>query len=266
METILTQNFIPILSIAGSDPSGGAGIQQDIKTCEAFGCYGMAAITALTAQSPRRVTDVFNTSQFLEDQLLTLLSDVSPLAVKIGMMPDAETVSIISEVISRFQLRNIIVDPVLVSTSGHDLTCDYTITIMKERLLRVCTVVTPNIPETEALTGRKIKSTDDAGSAAKEISLSYGSEAVLVKGGHAEYGTDILYVRSTDSYHHFQTERIITSNTHGTGCRLSTAIACGLAKGREIPTAVKEAKEWLTEELRKNKSKIFPIPYNTRNS
>ena len=263
METATTQYYIPVLSIAGSDPSGGAGIQQDIKTCEAFGCYGMAAITALTAQSPTHVSSVFNTSHFLKAQLNTLLEEVCPFAVKTGMLPDEESVSITADIIVRHHLWNIVVDPVIASTSGHMLADEAAINAMKKYLFRLATVITPNIPEAEIMTGRKISGIDDAQCAAKALSLRYGSEAVLVKGGHSQHEADVLYVAVSDSFHIFPTKRIVTPNTHGTGCRLSTAIACSLAlqKGEnpDIPEAVKTAKKWLTQDLRKNAHMRLPL-------
>lgn len=263
METATTQDYITILSIAGSDPSGGAGIQQDIKTCEAFGCYGMAAITALTAQSPTRVSTVLNTSYFLKAQLDALLEEVCPFAVKTGMLPDEEAVRITAETIVSHHLWNIVVDPVIASTSGHIFSDEKAIGAMKRILFRIATLITPNIPEAEILTGRKILNVKEAECAAKALSIRYGSEAVIIKGGHAEYDTDVLYVASSDSFHTFPTKRIDTPNTHGTGCRLSTAIACALAlqKGAEpdIPAAVKTAKDWLTNDLQKNAHMRLPL-------
>ena len=255
METTTIQSYIPVLSIAGSDPSGGAGIQSDIKTCEDFGCYGMAAITALTAQSPTHVSTVLNTSHFLQAQLNTLLNEVRPAAVKTGMLPDEDSVTITAEAIMRYNLRNIVVDPVIASTSGHRLSNEKAINAMKRTLFRLATVITPNIPEAEILTGHIIRDISDACSAAKELSTQSGSRTVLVKGGHAIHGSDILYVAESDSFHTFPTTKIDTPNTHGTGCRLSTAIACALALQNEepnIPEAVRIAKEWLTRDLKRN--------------
>lgn len=263
METTTTQNYIPVLSIAGSDPSGGAGIQQDIKTCEAFGCYGIAAITALTAQSPTHVRSVLNTSHFLKDQLDTLLDEVCPFAVKTGLLPDDEAVQVTAETIVRYHLWNIVVDPVIASTSGHVFSDEKAIRAMKKSLFRIATVITPNIPEAEILTGRKIINIMDAQCAAKVLSIRHGSNAVLIKGGHADYGTDILYVAASDSFHTFPTKRIDTPNTHGTGCRLSTAIACSLALQKDaepdIPAAVRKAKDWLTQDLQKNAYMKLPL-------
>ncbi|MDE6290770.1 MAG: bifunctional hydroxymethylpyrimidine kinase/phosphomethylpyrimidine kinase [Muribaculaceae bacterium] len=262
METATTQDYIPVLSIAGSDTSGGAGIQQDIKTCEAFGCYGMAAITALTAQSPTHVSSVFNTSHFLKAQLETLLYVVCPFAVKTGILPDEESIRITAETIVRYHLRNVVVDPVIASTSGHTLTYGNAIAAMKESLFRLATIITPNIPEAEILTRRKISDIDDAQITAKMLSVRFGCDAVLIKGGHAGYGSDILYVAASDFFHIFPTERIDTPNTHGTGCRLSTAIACALAlqdAEPDIPEAVRTAKEWLTQELRENAHMRLPL-------
>ena len=262
METTTTQNYIPVLSIAGSDPSGGAGIQQDIKTCEAFGCYGMAAITALTAQSPTHVSSVFNVSNFLDAQLSALLEEVYPFAVKTGMLPNEGSVRITSDAIVRHHLRNIVVDPVIASTSGHMLTDEEAITAMKQSLFRLVAVITPNIPEAEILAGRKILNIMDAQDAAKALSTKYGSEATLIKGGHADYSSDILYVTASDSFHIYPTMKIDTPNTHGTGCRLSTAIACALALQKDAPPdiaeAVNTAKAWLTRDLQKKAHMRLP--------
>ena len=263
METATTQYYIPVLSIAGSDPSGGAGIQQDIKTCEALGCYGMAAITALTAQSPTHVSSVFNTSHFLKAQLDALLEEVRPFAVKTGMLPDEESISITAETIVRHHLWNIVVDPVITSTSGHMLADEAAINAMKKYLFRLATVITPNIPEAEILSDRRISGLNDVRYVAKALSLRYGSDAVLVKGGHSEHGSDVLYIAASDSFYIFPTKRIVTPNTHGTGCRLSTAIACSLALQKsekpDVPEAVKTAKTWLTQDLRKNARMRLPL-------
>ncbi len=263
MDTTKTQIYIPVLSIAGSDPSGGAGIQQDIKTCEAFGCYGMAAITALTAQSPTRVSSVLNTSIFLEAQLKALLDEVCPFAVKTGMLPDEESVRITAQTLVNYHIRNIVVDPVIASTSGHILADEKAIEGMKNSLFKIATIITPNIPEAEILLSRKILNIQDTRCAAKALALRYGSKSALIKGGHAEYNADILYVTDSDCFYTFPTKRIDTSNTHGTGCRLSTAIACALALQEDsksnIPVAVETAKNWLTNDLKKNANMRFPL-------
>lgn len=258
METTSTQPYITVLSIAGSDPSGGAGIQQDIKTCEALGCYGMAAITSLTAQSPSKVYSVFNTTRFLEAQLSALLDEVRPAAVKIGMLPDAESVEVVAKVIGKYRLENIVVDPVIVSTSGHVLAERHAVKTMTKKLFKVATIVTPNIPEAKILTDEEIDFIEDMYKAAKLMANQSGCQAVMLKGGHLTPIEDVLYIASTDTMYNFPTRLINTPNTHGTGCRLSTAIACGLAKGLSIIDAVKLAKEWLSEDLRKNAFMRFP--------
>lgn len=262
METTKTQTYIPVLSIAGSDPSGGAGIQQDIKTCEAFGCYGMAAISALTAQSPKKVNALLNTAHFLKDQLSALLDEVSPFAVKTGMLPDKEAVVTTADAIEKYHLKNIVVDPVIASTSGSLLSDSGAIEALKNNLFRLATVITPNLPEAEILLGSTIKTVEDARSAAKALAHRFYAASVLIKGGHAEYSADILYVAENNSFHIFPTELVLTPNTHGTGCRLSTAIACSLAlrdgNKVDIPAAVLSAKEWLTDDLLKNSTYRFP--------
>lgn len=253
-----TDFYIPVLSIAGSDPSGGAGIQVDIKTCAALGCYGMAAIAGLTAQSPRRVTAVLPTSDFLRQQLTTLLEDIRPAAVKTGMLADGLAVEVTAEAIGRFSLGNVVVDPVMVSTSGHSLAASEAVEAMKKLLLPLATVVTPNVPEAEVLSSLTISSETDAREAARKIASEGRCRAVLVKGGHLTVPVDTLYTASDDTFTTFTTEKVDTPNTHGTGCRLSTAIACGLAKGQPLPEAVGMAKRWLTYELRANANFRFP--------
>ena len=252
--------YIPVLCVAGSDPSGGAGIQADLKTCEAFGCYGMAVVSGLTAQSPSRVTAVRSVSDFMEAQLETLLDEVRPTAVKTGMLADVGAVKAIATAIKRYGLKNVTSDPVMVSTSGYALTDSSYIEALTTLLLPQVTIITPNVPEAEVLTDLSITSLNDCRRAAKLISRRYGCRCVLVKGGHitGNIAVDTLYVAHTDTFHIFESERIITPNTHGTGCRLSTAIACGLGCGLSVPDAVDRAKNWLAAELRRYARYRFP--------
>ncbi len=257
--------YVPVLCIAGSDPSGGAGLQVDLKTCEAFGCYGMAVVSGLTAQSPYRVTAVQSVSDFMEAQLKTLLNEVRPSAVKIGMLPDVRAVETTATAIEKYGLNNVTIDPVMVSTSGHTLTDSSYIGALTTLLLPHCTLVTPNVAEAKVLTGIPINNTEDCRRAAVLIANQYGCPAVLVKGGHIEGSTttEVLYTSDSDSFYTFSGARINTPNTHGTGCRLSTAIACGLACGQPLPIAVEQAKNWLAAELRRNACYRFPKPLHT---
>lgn len=260
--TSTSDYYIPVLCVAGSDPSGGAGLQVDLKTCEAFGCYGMAVVSGLTAQSPRHVTAVRSVSDFMTAQLTTLLDEIRPAAVKTGMLPDVKAVESVAEAIDTYGLDNVTVDPVMVSTSGHALTDDSCIEALTGLLLPRATVVTPNVPEAELLAGISINTTEDCRHAAVLIARRYGCGAVLIKGGHinGQNTTDTLYKADSDTFHTFTGERIDTLNSHGTGCRLSTAIACGLACGRPITEAIKDAKQWLESELRRYAHYRFPSP------
>lgn len=252
--------YIPVLCVAGSDPSGGAGIQADLKTCEAFGCYGMAVVSSLTAQSPSRVTAVRSVSDFMEAQLNALLDEVKPAAVKTGMLADAGAVKAIVAAIERYGLNNVTTDPVMVSTSGYALTDSSYTEVLTNLLLPRVTVVTPNVPEAELLAEISIANLNDCRRAAKLISRRYGCHCVLVKGGHVTgpVAADTLYVADTDTFHIFESKRINTPNTHGTGCRLSTAIACGLGFGLSVPDAVERAKSWLAAELCRYARYRFP--------
>lgn len=237
-----------VLTIAGSDPSGGAGIQADMKTFAAHGLYGMSVITALTAQNTLGVTDVFPVPpDFFEKQLEAVLSDIPPDAVKIGMMPNADIIEITAGLLEKYNISNIVTDTVMVSTSGRRLTTEKAANTLKDRLLCRSKIITPNIPEAEVLWGNNISTEADIKAAAKEISREIGV-AVLVKGGHRkDSAADILYC---GEFFRFEAERIDNPNTHGTGCTLSSAIACGLAEGQDIPTSVKNAKAYLTAAIR----------------
>ena len=237
-----------VLTIAGSDPSGGAGIQADMKTFAAHGLYGMSVITALTAQNTLGVTDVLPVHpDFFEKQLEAVLSDIPPDAVKIGMMPNADIIEITAGLLEKYNISNIVTDTVMVSTSGRRLIDEKAVDTLKNRLLCRSRIITPNIPEAEVLWGNKIGTEKEMKSAAKDISKEIGS-AVLVKGGHMEgSAADILYC---GDFFKFESERIDNPNTHGTGCTLSSAIACGLAKGLDVPRSVGQAKEYLTAAIR----------------
>ena len=236
------------LSIAGSDCSGGAGIQADIKTMSAHGIYAMSAITALTAQNTTGVTDILEaTPDFLSAQLDAVFSDIFPDAVKIGMVSSAALIDVIAQKLRQYQARHIVVDPVMVSTSGSKLLQDEALEALKTKLLPLAEVVTPNIPEAEILADRKIESPADMESAAKTISEQYHC-AVLCKGGHdLNDANDLLW--KDGAGHWFKGNRIDNPNTHGTGCTLSSAIASNLAKGMELEEAVRRAKEYISGAL-----------------
>ena len=218
------------LTIAGSDSSGGAGIQADIKTMQANGVYAMSAITALTAQNTTGVTGIMEVSpEFLEQQLDAVITDIRPDAVKIGMVSSEELIKMISKKLKEYHLENIVVDPVMVATSGSRLISETAIDTLKTQLLPMATVITPNIPEAEVLAEMEIRSEDDMVEAAKKIHEMYHC-AVLCKGGHSlNDANDLLYQDGETTW--FHGKRINNPNTHGTGCTLSSAIASNLAKG-----------------------------------
>lgn len=238
-----------ILTIAGSDPSGGAGIQADMKTFAAHGLYGMSVITALTAQNTLGVQEVLAVpADFFEKQLEAVLSDILPDAVKIGMLPNKEIAEVTAELLEKYKISNIVTDTVMVSTSGKKLTDENAAETLKNRILRRSDIITPNIPEAETLCGYKIRTEEDMKAAAKHLSDDIGA-AVLVKGGHRnDSAADILYYN--EEFFCFGSERINNPNTHGTGCTLSSAIACGLASGMDIPESVRKAKEYITAAIR----------------
>ena len=228
------------VTIAGSDSSGGAGIQADIKTMMANGVYAMSAITALTAQNTTGVTSILNvTPEFLGEELDAVFTDIYPDAVKIGMVSSTGLIKSIAKKLCEYQAENIVVDPVMVATSGAKLIGDDAIDTLKESLFPLAAVLTPNIPEAEVLSGMKIKSADDMIAAAKWISETYHC-AVLCKGGHQlNDANDLLY--RDGGYRWFNGKRIHNSNTHGTGCTLSSAIASNLAKGYDSAQSVVDA-------------------------
>ena len=236
------------LTIAGSDSSGGAGIQADIKTMTANGVYAMSAITALTAQNTLGVKSIMEvTPEFLEEQLDCIFTDIYPDAIKTGMVSSKILIEMIGKKLREYHAGNIVIDPVMVSTSGAKLISDNAIETMKKELFPMATVITPNIPETEVLSGISIKSEEDMIRAAKIIYETYGC-AVLCKGGHqVNNANDLLYKKGT--FRWFVGERIENPNTHGTGCTLSSAIASNLAKGHSLEQSVENAKEYISGAL-----------------
>ena len=236
------------LTIAGSDSCGGAGIQADIKTMMANGVYAMSAITALTAQNTTGVTSILNAdSKFLGEELDAVFTDIYPDAVKIGMVSESDLIRIIASKLRQYNAKNIVVDPVMVATSGAKLISDNAIDTLKQELFSLADVLTPNIPEAEVLTGRTISNAEEMIDAAKMISETYNC-AVLCKGGHTiNDANDLLYANNT--YRWFYGKRIQNPNTHGTGCTLSSAIASNLAKGFDLETSVYRAKDYISGAL-----------------
>ena len=236
------------VTIAGSDSSGGAGIQADIKTMIANGVYAMSAITALTAQNTTGVTGIMEvTPEFMGEELDNIFTDIYPDAVKIGMVSSSALIEKIADKLKEYQAKNIVVDPVMVATSGAKLISEEAIGTLKKRLLPIASVLTPNIPEAEVLAEMEIHSADDMIEAAKKISDTYHC-AVLCKGGHKLNDANDLLYRDGD-YRWFNGKRIDNPNTHGTGCTLSSAIASNLAKGFDMDTSVERAKDYISGAL-----------------
>ena len=236
------------LTIAGSDSSGGAGIQADIKTMTMNGVFAMSAITALTAQNTTGVTAIQESSpDFLAEQLDEIFTDIFPDAVKIGMVSSSDLITTIAEKLQKYDAKNIVVDPVMVATSGARLISEEAIDTLKEELLQLADVITPNIPEAEVLADMTIASEADMETAAKAIYKLYGCN-VLLKGGHnLNDANDLLWTAEGPTW--FHGERIDNPNTHGTGCTLSSAIAANLAKGYDMKTAVGRAKDYISGAL-----------------
>ena len=236
------------LTIAGSDSSGGAGIQADIKTMTMNGVYAMSAITALTAQNTMGVKSIFEVSpEFLKEQFDCVFTDIFPDAVKIGMVSSSELIKIIADRLKYYNAKNIVVDPVMVATSGANLIENDAIATLKKELLPIATLITPNIPEGEVLLGMKITDKNDMILAAEKMNREYGC-AVLLKGGHSiDDANDLFY--SEGEYEWFCGKRINNPNTHGTGCTLSSAIASNLAKGFTLKVSVKRAKKYISGAL-----------------
>lgn len=233
------------LTIAGSDSSGGAGIQADIKTMTVLGVYAMSAITSLTAQNTMGVTDILDsTPEFLAAQLDCIFTDIYPDSVKIGMVSSADLIRVIADKLKEYKAKNIVLDPVMVATSGAKLITDDAIDVLKTELIPLADVITPNIPEAEVLSGIKIGTKADMITACEKISKEYDC-SVLLKGGHStESADDLLYTKSGET-NWYRARLIDNKNTHGTGCTLSSAIASYLAKGEDLQTAISLAKDYL---------------------
>lgn len=236
------------LTIAGSDSGGGAGIQADIKTMTMNGVFATCAITALTAQNTLGVTGIMDVSaEFLAKELDAVFTDIPPDAVKIGMVSATSIIETIAEKLIEYKAKNIVLDPVMVATSGAKLISDDAISALTEKLIPLATLITPNIPEAEVLADMKITSVENMLSASKIISEKYNC-AVLCKGGHSlNDSNDLLY--SAGNYKWFNGKRIDNPNTHGTGCTLSSAIASNLAKGYDLETSIQRAKDYISGAL-----------------
>jgi hydroxymethylpyrimidine/phosphomethylpyrimidine kinase len=244
-----------VLTIAGSDSSAGAGIQADLKTFAALGVYGTCAITAITAQNTLGVSAVQEMPPgIVAAQIDAVVTDIRPDAVKTGMLASAPIIEVVAAKVREHGLPNLVVDPVMVAKSGDHLLREDAVAALRELLLPLATVVTPNLPEAEALTGRPVRSEEDVRRAAEEI-VGLGARAVVVKGGHRESAeaVDVLYDGS--AFREYSAPRIETTSTHGTGCTFASAIAACLARGMPLADAVAEAKAYLTEALRR----AYPI-------
>jgi len=244
------KKYTTVLTIAGSDPSGGAGIQADLKTFAALGCYGMSVIAALTAQNTQEVTGVYPIPpKFIAQQLETIFADIKVDAIKIGMLHDVDVIEEVANSISNLSIP-IVLDPVMVAKSGHALLKDTAIKSLQQNLFPIATLITPNIPEAELLLEQEIKTHNDMEHAAQALCKN-GLKAVLLKGGHLanETSADCLYIKATNNIHWLSSKRIKTKNTHGTGCTLSSAIASNLALGYNLLDAVSHAKDYLSQAI-----------------
>lgn len=248
----MTNATIPcVVSIAGTDPSGGAGIQADIKTISATGCYAATVITALIAQNTQGVQAIEEVSaDFVKKQMKSVFSDLDVRTVKIGMLHDQRIIDVVSWELAPLELKHIIFDPVMVAKDGSVLLDLNTIHLLKEQLLSVVTLITPNIFEAEQLLEKTINSSSEMEAAAKTISQDFNID-VLIKGGHldGQHSSDVLYSTKKRESYWFHAPRIATKNTHGTGCSLSSAIASYLAQGIELCEAIADAKKYLTQAI-----------------
>lgn len=246
------KHYTTVLTIAGSDSGGGAGIQADIKTISALGCYATTAITAITVQNTVGVEAVHPVPvDFVKGQIEAVLSDIGADAVKIGMLQSAEIVRAVAEMLRKYKVGNVVLDPVMVSTSGHRLIEEEAIDTLRRELIPLARVITPNIPEAEILLGgEEIRSQASLPEMAQRLSASCGV-SVLLKAGHLSEDklTDILYDKETDKLLQLTSKRIRTRNTHGTGCTMSSALAASLAKGETLQQAASSAKTFISNAI-----------------
>lgn len=246
-----TKTYYKLLTIAGSDSGGGAGIQADLKTFSALGCYGMSVITAVTAQNTTEVSAIHPIPAVcVQQQIEAIKTDMGVDAIKIGMLHSAEIVEVVTEALKTFAVPYLVVDPVMVSTSGARLIEESAIQALKQQLLPLATVITPNLKEAEVLLGRKIENQLALHVAAKEL-CQFGNQAVYLKAGHLtdSKNADCLFDSKTGQSTHFMFERVNTPNTHGTGCTLSAALAACLAKEKDLPQAAQQAHAYLQQAL-----------------
>ena len=247
----MTKKYYRVLTIAGSDSGGGAGIQADIKTISAMGCYAASAITAITVQNTLGVQAVQPVPlEILKGQIEAVLLDIGADAIKIGMLHSSEAVNIIADTIEKYNITNVVLDPVMVSTSGHKLIEEEAIEAIKSRLISLTRVITPNIPEAEILAGCLISGEQEFDKVARKLSDN-GNVSVLLKAGHldGEYLVDYFYNAENGTMTKLPSKRVQTKNTHGTGCTLSSAFAAALAKGEELTTAAKSAKRYIEQAI-----------------
>ena len=249
-DTPRTHRYARVLTIAGSDSGGGAGIQADLKTFSALGCYGMSAITALTAQNTQGVSAIHAVPpEFLAQQLAAVLDDIGVDAVKIGMLHAPEVVRVVARTIDQHGLKNVVLDPVMVATSGDRLIEEATVQVLREELFPRAALITPNLDEAALLLGRLLAQPEDLDAAARDL-LAQGAQAVLLKGGHlpGEVVCDVL-AQPGQPWLHLRSERIHSRNVHGTGCTLSSAVAAHLALGLGLREAVQQARAYIVQAI-----------------
>ena len=245
------RQYCKVLTIAGSDSGGGAGIQADLKTFSAIGCYGMSVITALTAQNTQGVKAIHAVPPaFAVEQIEAVLSDIGADAIKIGMLYSAELIEAVAQALKKHGARKIVLDPVMVAQSGDKLLQDDAIEAIKTHLMPLADVVTPNLPEASVLCGMPLTQWGDIKSAAETLA-KYGSRSILIKGGHGDErkSTDLLFLAGEGRFASLEADRIETRNNHGTGCTLSSAIASYMAKGNDIEQSVQMAKEFINHAI-----------------
>lgn len=248
---IMGKKYNRVLTIAGSDSGGGAGIQADIKAISAMGCFAASAITAVTVQNTVGVQGVHPIPlDVLEGQVDTVLSDIGADAVKIGMLHSADVVEVVASMIEKYKIRNVVLDPVMVSTSGHRLIEESAIEVLKARLIPLARVITPNIPEAEILAGCSISSEEQFAQVADRLSQG-GKVSVLLKAGHltGDDLVDYFYNAESGEITQLPSKRVYTKNTHGTGCTLSSAFAAALARGEELTQAAVSAKKYIEQAI-----------------
>lgn len=247
----MKKKYFRVLTIAGSDSGGGAGIQADIKAISAMGCYAASAITAVTVQNTLGVQAVHPVPlDILEGQIEAVLSDIGTDAIKIGMLHSADVVNLVADMLETYRIKNVVLDPVMVSTSGHILIEENAVEVIKARLIPLARVITPNIPEAEILAGCRIACQADFDETARTLSDD-SKVSVLLKAGHldGESLVDYFYNAEDDTMTRLPSERIRTRNTHGTGCTLSSAFAAALAKGEDLTCAARSAKAFIEQAI-----------------